>query len=292
MKPCLWLHVEGNTNKGGGGRGAGQPNKNLEEEVIRCVKYWQMYNMEKYPIYALCMTNNPPSMETLTHLAYNGVKFIWDYDPNTDWFPAGWWNTPLAGLWMERNFNYNPLIHLDLDMVLLKPYKLPSDWKNYDAVIPIYTEKDPDDRQIDPDFMKTFITCYIVSNKGFYRQWYYKMLDLAKIWQYKYPDLMKYSPDAAKHKVSKEVWWDYCNLEEHAVDVLYHKDDMNIKGLDKAMIGESQGYGNARDATDKEIWNNIYFLHYHYDPEKPAGFEEKIKEYITRRVKCKQLQVA
>jgi len=286
--PCLWLHVEGNINKGGGGNGAGQPNKNLEEEVLRCVKYWKKYTNDEYPIYALCMTINPPSMETLTRLAYMGVKFIWDYNVISDWFPAGWWNTPLAGKWMENNTNYYPLIHLDLDITLLRPFRLTDDWKKYDAIIPTYTKENPDDRQIDPDFVKTFITCFIISNKNFYHKWYYKMLDLAKIWQFKYPNLIKYSPELAKYKVSKDVWWDYCNLEEHAVDVLYYENNMKIKKLNKVMIGENQGYGSANDATDDEIMNDIYFLHYHYDRKNPNGFSKKIIKYVTRKAKCKK----
>jgi len=286
--PCLWLHVEGNINKGGGGRGAGQPNKNLEQEVLRCVKYWKKNTSEKYPIYALCMTDNPPSMETLSQLTYMGVKFIWDYDSNSDWFPAAWMNIPLAGKWMEDNINHYPLIHIDLDMTLLRPFKLTDDWKNYDAIIPIYTKEYPDDRQIDPDFPKTFITCFIISNKNFYHRWYYKMIELAKIWQYKYPNLVKYSLEIAKYKVSKEVWWSYCNIEEHAVDVLYYKNNMKIKKLEKIMFGKNQGYGSINDFTDKEIKNNIYFLHHHYDPKNPNSFSEKIIEYVKRAAKCKK----
>ena len=281
--PCLWLHVEGNVNKGGGGRGAGQPNKNLEQEVLRCVKYWKKNTNDKYPIYALCMTNNPPSMETLSQLTYDGVKFIWDYNLNSDWFPAGWWNIPLAGKWMENNTNHYPLIHLDLDMTLLRPFELTDDWKNYDAIIPAYTKENPDDKQIDPDFPKTFITCFIISNKVFYNIWYAKMLELAFLWWQKYPNLIK-NPK----KVSKEVWWYYCNLEEHAVDVLYYQNNLNIKKLNKVMIGESQGYGSANDATDDEIKNDIYFLHYHHDRDNPNSFSEKIIEYVKRAAKCKK----
>jgi len=287
MNPCLWLHVEGNTNKGGGGRGAGQPNKNLEEEAIRCVKYWKKYDVMHYPIYALCMTNNPPSTKTLKKLNDMEVIFIWNHIKHLDWFPAGWWYTPVAGAWMEDNTNHNPLIHLDLDMILLRPFELTNDWENYDAMIPAYTEIEPDDRQISPDFKKTFITCFIISKRNFYRDWFAEMNWLAWKWKKKYPAL-HYEPKKAKYKVSKEVWWDYCNLEEHAVDSLFYKNELWIKKLEKTMIGESQGYGSANDATDNEIMKNIYFLHHHYDPKNPNSFEKNIKEYVTRKARCKK----
>jgi len=224
MNPVLYLHVESNKNKGGGGFGAGQPNKMLEEEVIRCVKSWRVFGgpYKDIDILCLCMTDNPPSDNIIKLLSNKGAKFKHQYDSETDWFPAGWWATPLGGKWVENNTDYDFIIHIDLDMLLLRSLseevvRVP---EGYMAKCAVYSDGFEDDYQMDPEFKKTFVTCFITSRTTdlFYSSWYHYMYWMGLDFKQKHDDEIR-----GNKLWSKKDWWFYCNLEEHAVDVMFYK---------------------------------------------------------------------
>jgi hypothetical protein len=286
--PVLYLHIESNTNKGGGGFGAGQPNKMLEEEAIRCVHSWRAFggHFKDIDILCLCMTNNPPSDKTIKLLSNKGVKFKHVYDPETDWFPAGWWATPLGGKWIENSTEHDFIIHIDLDMLLLRTLheevvRVP---EGYLAKCAVYSDGFEDDYQIDPRWKKTFVTCFITSwvENEFYTKWY---------------NLMYWMGVEFKHIFSQEIegkkpwdpkaWWDYCNLEEHAVDSLHFNHSEPIAKAEKIQIGPSQGYESVGDMTDEELLN-VYFLHNHFDNQEE--YRRTMKEYARRMVKLGKIK--
>lgn len=289
MNPVLFLVVEGNKNKGGGGFGAGQKNKLLCDEAIRCVASWRKYGgvYKDIPIIAVCITGNLPSTETIKKLHLLGVSFIEDYQPETESYPAGWWSTPLAGIMIEEHTLHDFIIHIDLDMFLVKHLDkddILSSERKYIAACAVYSDGYEDDQQMDPRWKKTFVTCFITSwsSNRFYTMWYRKMMRLDQIWKNKFPNEI-----SGNEQWSKTDWWDYCNLEEHAVDCLYYEDGEAIDKIHKIQIGPYQGYEGVNDLTNEEF-RKVCFVHNHIDNRE--GYVKIMKEYALRRIEIANIK--
>lgn len=272
INPAFIAHVESNINKGG----ESIANRPLEEEAIKCFSSWRKMGgkWKDMPIYAICHTGNPPSKETLKEFEKLKVNFIDAYDPISETFPAGWWNVPLSGMWAEDNLDHNFLIHTDLDMVLLKEpdneliYCSPLNL----AKCAVYSENFPDDKFITPDYRKLFVTCFITSwtHRKFYTKWYKQMMELKAHW-----DELELNDE--------ESWWEYCNLEEHAVDVLYYERDWNIEQVHKCQIGNGNAYDTVDSLTDWEM-ERVFFNHDHFHDDCK---QQTIKDYIMRMMELK-----
>ena len=266
---ALILTVESNENKGGGGGyEQGGCRLNLEEEAIKCVESWRKYGgtLKDIPIYAMCCTDNPPSLRTIVALKKLGVTYIEEYLPISDGFPAGWWNVPLCGKWFEQNLKEDLLIHIDLDITLIKELDeriFYHDPQKAIAKCAVYSEEFPDDETHINGVEKTFVTCILSSWReyGFYTKWFDTMMDIWSTWT-----------------KDSNSWWNYCNIEEHAVDYLYHVKKYNLNILNKVQIG--CGYDSVDSLTDEEF-ENVYFLHGHLDdPER----EEILKKWCKRKL--------
>lgn len=277
IKNALILSVESNINKGGGGGyDGGGCRKNLEEEAIKCVKSWRKYggNLKDIDIIAMCCTNNPPSQNTIKALQELGVNYIHKYYPITDGFPAGWWSVPLVGKIVENMMDYDFLIHIDLDITLIRELDERIFWHSSIsdfAKCAVYSKEFPDDEKYIKCVEKTFVTCIISSwtSNMFYTKWFDTMMD---IW--------------SKWILEEDTWWNYCNIEEHAVDYIYHKYNMHIVPIKKSQIGNDQGYDTLDSFTDDEL-DKIYFLHNHFD--NPDGANRTIMDYFKRVKNAKKV---
>jgi hypothetical protein len=267
-------HVESNVNRGG----ESIANRPLEEEAIKCFSSWRKMGgkWKDMPIYAICHTNNPPSENTLNEFKNLDVTFVDAYDPISETFPAGWWNVPLSGMWAEDNLNHDFLVHTDLDMVLLKE---PDDELMYcsrdnHARCAVYSENFPDDMAISEDYRKLFVTCFITSwsKNKFYTCWYEEMMRLKDKWD--------------KHPVldNTQRWWQYCNLEEHAVDVMYYEKEFRVEQVQKCQIGNGNAYDTVDSLTDAEMLR-VFFNHDHFHDDCK---QQTIKEYIMRMMELKR----
>ncbi len=267
---ALILTIESNDNKGGGGSyDGGGCRKNLEEEAIKCVTSWRKYGgtLKDIPIYALCCTNNPPNKSVIDTLVNDlGVTYIEQYLHISEGFPAGWWNVPLCGKWFEQNLKEDFLIHLDLDITLIRELD-ERVFYNEDyalAKCAVYSEEFPDDTKSIKGVEKTFVTCIISSwrDRGFYTKWFDTMMDIWSTWE-----------------LNSDTWWNYCNIEEHAVDYMHYKLNYPFNVIRKAQIGNDQGYDTLDSFTDDEL-ESIYFLHNHFD--NPEGAQRTILDYFKR----------
>ena len=269
IKNALILTVESNENKGGGGgydQGGCRPK--LEQETINCVRSWRKYGgkLKDIDIIAMCCTNNPPSEETLETLKELDVIYIEKYLPISDGFPAGWWGVPLCGKWVEQNLDYDFLIHIDLDITLIRELDERIFWHSSIADLAkcaVYSKEFPDDESHIKGVEKTFVTCIISSwtSNMFYTKWFDTMMNIWSKWDLK-----------------EDSWWNYCNIEEHAVDYMYHKMMRYIAPLNKVQIG--CGYDTVDSLTDEEL-KNVYFLHGHLDdPERP----EILKKWCNKQL--------
>jgi hypothetical protein len=274
---ALILAVESNENKGGGGGyDGGGCRKNLEEEAIKCVKSWRKYGgkLKDIDIIAMCVTNNPPSQETIDALEDLGVGYEHQYYPITDGFPAGWWNVPLVGKIVEKSGLYDFLIHIDLDITLIRELDERIFWHSSIANLAkcaVYSKEFPDDSKYIKGVEKSFVTCIISSwtSNAFYTKWFDTMMDIWSTWE-----------------LDSDTWWNYCNIEEHAVDYMFHKLNYYIAPIEKAQIGNDQGYDTLDSFTDDEL-ERIYFLHNHFD--NPEGANRTILDYFQRVKDAKKI---
>lgn len=275
-KTAFIAHVESNENSGGGGNGSGESNRPLEEESLKCFESWRRFGgkWKDMDIYAICCTNNPPSQDTLKEYSKMNVNFVDAYYATSDSFPAGWWNVPLSGAWAELNLDHKFLIHTDLDMILLREPDdelIMCDFKS-DAKCAVYSENFPDDFQLSPNYKKLFVTCFITSwrDKRFYYRWYGEMMRQEVMW-------------SNRDWNDRENWWKYCNLEEHAVDVMYYEKKYKIEQVHKCQIGNGNAYDTVDSLTDYEI-SRIFFNHDHFHDECK---KDTINQYVRRVMEIK-----
>lgn len=264
-------HVESNINTGG----ESISNRPLEEESLKCYESWRRLGgqWKDIHIYAICNTGNPPCEDTMKEYRKLGVTFVDNYQEISKAFPVGWFNVPLSGRWAEEKLDYDVFIHTDLDMVLLKE-------PDEELIIPqapyvkcaVYSENFPDDMQIVPEYKKLFVTCFISSHRKswFYTRWFGTMLHLMQNWENKDFD-------------DKENWWKYCNLEEHAVDVMFYEKGFKIEQVHKCQIGNGNAYDTVDSLTDDEL-KRVFFNHDHFHDECK---QQTIKDYVRRMMEMR-----
>ncbi len=278
----LFLVIEGNGNKGCGGSGGDDQTftRLLEDECELFFLRWynETINKEfaKIDTYLICSSTNPPSEMFIAKIQKNYPLVNYIHCPHeiSETFPAGWFNTPLAGKWLEENVDYDKAIHLDLDMILLKKFN--SEYlelgPGYIANCATYHPDFPDDYPEMDGLTKRFVTCFIVTTKSghFYTKWWNIQSRLQQEYIDKYVDEL--IPE------NKEIWWRYCNLEEHSVDRMAMIDGEKIAEIEYCQFGNTNGYGSIED--NKEHINKINFLHCHVD----GNWREQIEDYAKMRV--------
>jgi len=231
-----------------------------EEESIMCVKMWRKNGGDyaNIPIYAININNNPPSIECQKELKLQGVKYIEQYCPQTKDYPCGYYNVPLACKILERELEEDKLIHIDLDMYLLRPPTKDLLYISPGKLCKIaINEWRPTNNLEEKLFQYPFEieTNFMVSKRMtlFYDTWYRKLME-------------KYN----------EVKYEYTTqtlsvFEERICDIMY----FNNKYLFEFF---KEGYQiNHEDKVDK----NAFFLHCHLD--NPVRFNTLLKLYLKEK---------
>lgn len=288
VKTILFLVIEGNDNKGcGGSGGTGQPQypRLLEDECKRFLSIW--YNktlnqdFSEIETHLVCSSNNPPREEFINHILKQYPLVIYTHCPHkiADSFPAGWFNTPLAGKWLEENIEFDTAIHLDLDMILLK--KFDSNYLVFEdgniANCAIYHPDFPDDKLEMHGIPKQFVTCFITTTKAglFYSQWWDIQLNLQKDYEEKYGEQLNFD--------NTDLWWDYCNIEEHAVDIMYFENNIKMGKVEYCQFGNTQGYGSISENIDHI--DKLNFLHCHINDDWKTQMTDYTKEKLAKMLK-------
>lgn len=285
MKNILFLVIEGNSNKGCGGSGGRSQehyHRLLEDECELFLSRWysKTLNQEFSEIetYLICSSNNPPSQEFINRILkrYELIRYVHCPHTVSETFPAGWFNTPLAGKWLEENIDYDLAIHLDLDMILLK--KFDSAYLELKdgqiANCAVYHPDFPDDHESIDGVPKDFVTCFIVSSRQgkFYSRWWEVQYQLQQEYIEKFGDSL--------NPQNEDLWWDYCNIEEHAVDKLYHIHKEPIAKIEYCQFGSSQGYGTVKDSI--EHLDQLNFLHCHINNDWKGQLSEYTKAKLAK----------
>lgn len=257
MKTALILIIENSkTNLGAGIHWNSEEfqstNEPLEEEVVGCIESWNRFDAT-IPIFVICPSNRPPESSTITHIESLGATYIHEELPESITLTCGYLNVPLAMSWFEQKYDYDVLIHTDLDMKLIrKPreglFVLPDD---VDARVGILTPEEMKDIHIG-EYDIHHETCFMVAKRGFYEAWW----------------------DTTKHLCSQydPEWERYAELEEFAVDIM-GVNTYNIESEIYYQVGERYPVSDIPD----NMLGNVCFSHRH-----PYESEKSLAQYIVR----------
>ena len=265
MKTALVLVIENSkTNLGAGISWKSDEfqmsNEPLEEEVMGCIESWKHFQ-PTIPIYVVCPSNRPPEQTTIDKIEDVGATYIHPELSESFTFTCGYLNVPLALSWFEQNYDYDILIHTDLDMKLIREprehlFELLHD---QDARVGILTPEEMKDVHIG-EYEVHHETCFIVGRNGFYTDWWDETKKLCG----------EYDPK----------WERYAELEEFAVDVLWKKSHEIVSEI-YYQIGERYPVSDIPD----EMLDNICFFHSHvYESAEPlAKYKVRLWKYETKK---------
>lgn len=256
MTYALITMIESNENSINNQRGFQFEHKRLyEDEAILCFKSWRENGgwLKDIPIYTYCPTRNVISQKTKDEMAQYNVTYIEKYHPATENFFSGFWNVPLCGMLYEEMLTEDILIHIDLDMKLIKP--LPRELvdsvktKEFTICGQYDDESSKSQRKIGDDWHNPLDTGFIISHResGFYKFFHESLTEITKTM----------GDDRWKEKCSD---WPIHFLEEYVMDKAYNELNYPIKPIQKYQVGE--GYAKISTYTDEEL-KNVYFWHEH-----------------------------
>jgi hypothetical protein len=216
-----------------------------ETELLCCIKSWRQNGGQfaNIPIYVVCPTKKGISPATVQKVRQLGAQYFHDYRPETDTYKCGYWNVPLAGKVVEKTpfIKENILIHIDLDMTLMKtPTKeLLTPSEKTLAKIGV-NEHRPTARY--PDFQgKQYPleanTGFIVSWRysGFYEAWYDRLKTLTA-------EIDKTNPP------------EYSIYEERVIDIMHFDEGFAVEFESNFQVN-----GDVSENTDEEIMNMTFF---------------------------------
>tara|TARA_B100002019_G_scaffold293442_1_gene321095 strand:+ start:6425 stop:7240 length:816 start_codon:yes stop_codon:yes gene_type:complete len=261
--------IEGNLNNINISNG---PLRLLEQEAIKCFRSWRKNggSLANIDIYCICITENTPTQHCINVMTNYGVTYIHEYLPESDKFKNGWWNKPLACSYMENYLHHDIIIHIDLDMYLLREIQIDV---NRNSCL-VYDETDAlQERTPNPNSRlynhRPYNTCYITAKRRdhLFTQWY----DCLRVLEQDINMIREYYNDVS-----------YDKLEEAAMDVLGYTDNkrIDIIPVEDIMFGETY-----TPLSDMNSYSNISFHHYHiYNKNNLSKYN-----YISNEAKFKHM---
>lgn len=261
MKYALITIIENNDNLHEGEKDF-RPLK-MEDEAVLCFRSWRKNGgkFKDIPIYAMCPTKRIPSKECIKKIKEFDVKYIEYYIPETDNFTCGFWNVPVGCSWLEENIEEDFLIHIDLDMCLLKPPPESLFYCEKDVLARIGTISGKRYHRTIANYDLNFETCFINSwrENRFYKKWY---------------DYLNEIEPKIKNTVKR-----YSEIEEHVIDILYHEGIEKIEPVDSDFQ-----FGSWYPVRHIKNIQNTYFRHEHLvgDYCNTTSKKREFKNYINR----------
>jgi hypothetical protein len=260
----LFLVLDGNENFGdyNGKYGFGRRSFNYENEAIKCVKSWRENGGWLKDIDIVCFrpSDREICQETLTILRSYDVKCDFTYTIDRENYPCGYWNVPFAGRLLEDMNLTRYIIHIDLDMFLMRELPLDFIFPKEDVFAKIaINEHRPTDQpevNIEPIYPFEINTGFIVSrtDKYFYSIW----------WEHLKNKSMTLDPNDPNYS----IW------EERICDEMYFDMGYRFDFFDKYQLNS-----DVSDYSDKDM-KGLYFLHGH--PELKKRNENYLKKYIKK----------
>ncbi len=216
----LALVIEDNSNNG-----EWEKAELLEEELQLCIDAWKKI----YPdmrIVGVCPSNKLPK-NIPDEIEFYHHDFGYD-------FKCGYFNIPLGLKWIEDNIEYEHILHIDLDMYLLKEINMSIE--NDEVIIGRLNDKE---HKSIVRYEYTFESNFILTSKGtnFFNTWWDETMRLEKSYK------------------NDKVF--YIEAEELAIDNMYMKNTNNIIPLIDYQFGKRYPIQNVKNIS------TIYFKHQH-----------------------------
>lgn len=235
----------------------------FEREAVLAFTYWRKNGgvYKDIPIYAICITKNTISDATKAKFNELNVVYIEEYLDITDTFDCGFYNKPLGCKLLENIVTEDWLIHIDLDMYLMREpvIEFINSCMVYDSTQQQFERIHRDKRVID-----TYNTCYMVTRREdfVFTTWWGVLESL----------LARYNEEEFNKLYSN---LEYRKLEELSFDLLSL--ELPIKNIPNSLFGET--YTPLSNLRTEEL-AQVFFHHYHiYDTLKEYNWLEGIKEY-------------
>lgn len=241
-----------------------------EKESINCIKSWRNNAgwLKDIEIYILCPTEDIKP-ETKEQYKFYNVNYINEKPENFKEYEYGFANVHFAGDYFHKLLPNKMLIHIDLDMDILRP--LPIEffnplWDNkVKAYIGGYQEEDYTSQRPNIISEEILNTDFIVSISNEYNI-YEKIIQGMDYISSNYDRLSRYSDEDLR----------VYDIEEYGADYAYNNDKDNIK----LIIGYEQGEGYYYN----EKLKNVYFWHEHLkSTKKPHLIRDRLK--LMKRLK-------
>jgi len=237
----------------------------FEKEAILAFTHWRDNGgkFKDIPIYAICITKNSISDATKIKFEELNVQYIEAYQPETQFFDCGFYNKPLGCKVLENTLEEDFLIHIDLDMYLMREPSIPLEnaCMVYDKHQLLEERVHKDGRVVD-----TFNTCFMVTKR------------VDKIFS-KWWDMLVHVD--TEYDNSKELFGknysnlDYRKLEELSFDLLSL--EVPIYNIPNSIFGET--YTPLFSMQPDEL-ASVYFHHYHvYDSFKEYNWLKGFREF-------------
>ena len=222
---------------------------NYIKELESCVKYLSNYK-DSFDV-VCCNIGDSLPQTTQTILRDCNVKLlnIVLHDKVTR---CSWYNIVLVGEMMEHIYQDRVLLHIDLDMLMMK--NIPNDFldiKPHEVKVARYFNNGRDNN--------IACTCFIVSHSSirFYSYWARYLLENSK-------------------EISEDK--EFCEFEEKSIDLLINQQPFSDSELNISYINKEFMLGNA---YAHEYSDDIIFIHCHENQNRAKYMEIYLNGTIT-----------
>lgn len=273
----LFTVIEGDRNNINNNNNVINTPRMYEQEAIKCFTEWRKNAgwLKDIKIICYCPTNNKPSKETITSLEELNVDYIETYLQESEKMEFGFFLVPLVGNLIEDAYPNSTLIHIDLDMNIIKP--IPKEYFDGSTYIGQYDDNSALTQRQSNGWSNPLDTGFTIShtNSKFYKVFWdeFKELYFTKNYEHEQDWLNQNSPNGV------------CFLEEYVADKLFNKQIIDIKTIQFYQVGE--GYAKVNELTDEQL-DSVLFWHEHLFIDKESSYNvDRFKQKIEfmKRIK-------
>ena len=252
-----------------------------EQEAINCFTAWREKAgwLKDIEIICFCPSNNKPSSETIQKLEELKIEYIEQYLPESETMSYGFFMVPLIGKLIEEKYHDKYLIHIDLDMNIIKP--LPETLFSDNVIMVGQYDIESSKTQRNKLGWKlpldTGFTISHTSTNFYYHFWNFFKESLKK---------ENYKKDTDWIAQGCELYF----LEEYIADKLYNKNILPIKAIQYYQVGE--GYVSVSELSDENL-STVLFWHEHLIIDKNDSYNaSRFKQKIEFFRRMKQIEKA
>jgi len=279
METILFTVIEGDNNNINNNTGNITTPRLYEQEAIKCFTNWREKAGDLKDIKIICYapTKNLPSKETIDSLEKLNVTYIENYLEESERMEFGFFLVPLVGYKLEQEYQNTLLIHIDLDMNIIKP--IPDKYLDNKIYVGQYDDISTLSQRRNMNWKNPLDTGFTISptNSNFYKIFWEEFSDL--YFNKKYEHEEDWLCQNAENGI--------CFLEEYVADKLYNLEILPINPIQFYQVGE--GYAKVSDLSNEEL-NKVLFWHEHLFIEDGNWKRTKIRQKIEFFKRLKKLQ--